>query len=1155
MSATVQRLAMMVVIGVVAVPMMAQQTTSGSITGAVTDPNGAMVPAAKIVAKHAQNGTTTEVSSTEAGIYLFPSLPVGPYSLTVSHPGFKQLVRSNLEVRIGSRITVDLRLEIGETQQSIEVSAESPLLETTSPQRGTALLPVFMDKLPLYSSGIRNAESFVSYMPGVNSGASETSISGSGGRAKEILIDGGSGVSPESGGMAMQNIGAEALTEFKLTTGSYSADLGRMGGGVELFNTKSGTNQMHGSAFWSLRRDIFNAAGWASNSALGRTPGYRGKERYNEAGGSIGGPVYIPKVYDGRNRTFFFFAYSRDLRPESFGFGTYTVPTVRQRQGDFTEAGLLPLYDPSTTQTVNGVAVRSPFPGNIVPRSRWSKVSGNVVQYIPDPTGPGITSNYTHANTSKFENDIWSIKADHQFNAAHRIAVFLQRYTDSTAAETAFPGYLGTANTSYNKPDTLRNNHDWIIRPNILLHSMFSYSSTRSTWNNPLQRGFATKVGLPTQGGDSDATPVVGIGGNLGYSGWGQSDGKVDNGGQWNYTYQVTQGLSWLRNKHEIKVGFDLRRLQTKGHDMARTQGTYSFSSNQTADPTNLTRTGNGFASLLLGVPTSASQAALPITDSNIRYGYHAVYFQDNWRLHPRLTLELGLRYEVPKGWHYVNGNYSTVDLKTSNPGAANMPGALVFAGTGPGRQNKIFLYPTDWSNIGPRIGFAYRVSNKTVLRGGWGIYYQALGNGGCGCTSGFNYTASVSGDGVNPFINWDGGVPFPANYKAPPVIDPTYQNTNGVSVMGDSYGKAPRYYSWSLSLQREMKGFLVECAYVGNRGRGLNSSLELNQLPFSALSLGTLLTRRIDDPAVVAAGYKEPFTGFLKMWTEAGKASQATLAQALKLYPQYAYVDLINSGQGRTWYDSAQLKIERRVGALTLMGNYTFSKSLAMMHLRQIFDQSSYGAQDSYNVPDAKSYSPMDQTHVASILSVYQLPFGKGKKLMSSTSRAVNALVGGWSVSAAQKYNSGNLIRLSSVNNLLGTYLNANTTKAIVTGLPVRTGVSRTDLDPNNPNVRWFNSGTATPYKNVTGFNYGTASFYQPDFRQPPVLSENVSLMKAFVIREKLNAKFRADAFNIFNRTCFGGVNGTVENANFGRPTGVASGPRVITLGFRLEF
>jgi len=1153
MSTVAKLLAGLLAIVLVTVPAVAQQTTSGSVTGTVIDPNGAVVPGARIVAKHLQQGTSREVISTQAGLYLFPSLPVGPYSITVEHPGFKNLVRTGIDVRIGSRSTVDLKLELGEAKQIVEVTAAAPLLETTTAQRGTNLLPQFLDKLPLYSSGVRNAESFVGYMPGVNSGASETSISGSGGRAKEILIDGGSTVSPESGGMAMQNIGAEAYTEFKLITASYSAELGRFGGGVETFNTKSGSNEIHGAGFWSLRRQIFDAAGWASNSVVGREPGYRAKVRYNEAGAAIGGPVFLPKVYDGRNRTFFHFTYSRDLRPSSYSFGTVSVPTAKQKQGDFSETGLLPLYDPNTTATVNGVSVRTPFAGNIIPKARWSKVSTNLVPYIPDPTGAGLTSNYMHANTSKFSNDIWSIKADQVISNAHRVAFFFQNYTDSTAAVSTFDGPLATSITSYNRPQKLRLNHDWIVRPNLLVHTLFSYNADRSTWNDPLQHGFASKIGMPNQGGDSDATPRVSIGGNLGYTGWGSSDGKVNNGHQFNKTFQIGQTLSWLKGKHEIKAGWDVRRLRTTAYDKANTQGTFSFSSNMTADPTNLTKTGNGFASLLLGVPSSASQAALPISGANIRYGYHAGFVQDNWRITSRLTVELGLRYEVPRGFHYANGNYTAMDINKPNPAAGNRPGALIFAGSGPGRENKTYLYPTDFSNVGPRLGFAYRIAEKTVLRGGWGIFYQALGNGGCGCTQGFNYTATVSGDGINPFINWDGGVPFPANYKAPPIIDPSYSNGGDAYILSDTYGKSARVYTWSASLQHEVKGFLIEAAYVGNRGRGLNSSVELNQLPFSYLKLGSLLTKRITDPAVVAAGYTEPFAGFSTLWGSAG-----TLLQALKLYPQYRYADLINSGHGRTWYDSFQFKVERRTGPLTLMANYTFSKSLSMMHLRQIFDQSSYGAQDSYNLSDSKSYSPMDQPHVVSILSVYELPVGKGKRFLSNSRSWLNYMIGNWSIAGAQKYNSGNLLRLTSPNSTLGTYLNANTTKANTNGKAIRTGLGRGDLDPNDPNLRWFNYGTNgsdVPFYAPGTFEYGTAAFYQAAFRQPPVLSEHASLMKTVIVGERFNFKFRADAFNIFNRTCFGGVNGTINNANFGRATGAQVGARLITLGIRLDF
>jgi hypothetical protein len=1139
---------------VIAATMAVAQTSSGSVSGTVTDPTGGVISAAKIHAVQTETGASFDTVTTDSGIYAFPALPVGPYQLTLDQAGFKQLVRSNIEVRLGERITLDLQLEVGSAMESIVVRATTPLLETTSAERGTNLLPTFMDKLPLYSGGIRNAETFISYMPGVNTGAglSEVSIAGSGGRAKEVTIDGGSIVSPESGGMSTSNPGAEAFTEFKLTTAIYSAELGRVGGGVEAFNTKSGTNDIHGAGFWDLRRDIFNAAGWASNSVVGRTPGYRAKERYNEAGGSIGGPVYVPHLYNGRNKTFFFFTYTRDLRPESFSFTNSTVATLLQKQGNFSELAA-PIYDPNTTSTVGGVSVRTAFAGSIIPKSLWSKVSSNILPLIPDPNGSGLSSNYTYANTSKFSNNIWTLKLDHSFRTTDRLSFFLQRYSDATAASTTLPGPLGTGITSYNRPDQVRVNQDLMLTPAMLLHTTASYSSTRSAWNNPLQQGTGSKIGLPMSG-DSDATPVIGFTGVQTYSSWGEQSGKVNNGGQWNYTYQLTQALSWMRGKHEIKIGWDLRRLYTSSNDLATSNGVYSFASYQTADPSKLSSTGNAFASFLLGDPTSASQLALPVINTKIRYGYYSGYIEDHWRLTDRLTLDVGFRYEVPKGWHLKDGNYANFDPTLTNPGAGGLKGALIFAGNGAGRSGNLYLYPTDWSDVGPRLGFAYKLGSKTVLRGGWGIFYQAIGNGGCSgggaCNPGFAYTRSIASDGINPAFQWDAGIPYPSNYKAPPVIDPSYSNGQNMYYMPDNYAHAPRVQNWSVNVQQELKGFLIEVGYVGNRGTGLNSLREGNQLPTSDLSLGSMLTKNILDPAVVAAGYKEPFTGFATLF---GKS--ATLAQALRPYPQYQSVYTLNSGDGKSWYDSLQTKVERRFGSLSLMGAYTFSKSLSTMHYREIFGSTTYGAQDAYNVSDMKSYLPFDQTHVLNILTAYDLPVGKGKKYLNGYGKIVNAAISGWSVAGTQKYYSGALIRLSSPTNTLNTEIFSQLTKANLTGLPVSTGVSRADLDPNNPNIRWFNYGANSPFTAPAQFALGTAAVYQSAFRNPPTFNENFSLMKQFALVEKVQLKFRADAYNVFNRTNFAAINGTVGNANFGRPTAATNGPRVITFGFRLDF
>ena len=1127
------------------------QATSGSMSGTVTDPAGAVVPGAKIEAKETASGRTFTTEATEAGLYVLATLPPGTYSVTVTQPGFKKNVQTGIEIRLGLRATLDIKLEVGNIEQRVEVKAEVPLLETTSPIRGQNVSPQLITNLPLFNGVLRNAESFVSYMPGVNA-VSETSINGSNGRAKEVMIDGASLTSPESGGVAFNSPGFEAFGEFKLITATFDAEYGRLGGGIEIFVTKSGTNQVHGSAFLNMKRDILDAATWASNANTANPRGFRPKERFNEEGGTAGGPVWIPKIYDGRNKSFFYFTYAKIIQPVAIGVnGGETLPTALMRQGNFSEVATI--YDPNTTALVNGVSTRTPFAGNQIPQSQWSKVSTNILPYIPGTTSQGVTGNYSYIQQTTTDDYIWSLKLDHAITQNNRVAFFLGQEAQLSNSDQYLPGPLSNGLLSTQKPGNYRLNDDWVLRPNLLLHTTAGFSRSQQGWDNPLQKGFASKIGLNQSlaGTKADATPIVTFETDA-LQQWGMNQGKVASGGQFNWTTHANQQLTWTRGKHEFKMGWDFRRMRTFGNDWAGSNGSYYFSRAQTALPTSLTSTGNAFASFLLGAVDYATANFPPPMLGQIRYGYHSAFWQDTWRLTPRLTMSYGMRYEVPVGWHDKNGNFTTFNPILPNSAAGNLPGALQFMGIGAGRSGLKRPYPTDFTDWGPRFGLSYRVTDRTVLRGGFGIYYQALGNGGCGCTDGFNGSFSQNSDGVTPAFIWDnGGVKPPAGTKAPPQLVPTYDNFNtGLYYMSPNYGMAPRIYNWSLTLQHEYKNWLFEGAYVGNRGHGLNASLYMNQLNPSFLSLGPLLTKNINDPAVKAAGYTEPFTGFATGW-----AGGATLAQALRPYPQFGTIYSANSGLGKTWYDSFQGKVERRFGSLNLMASYVMAKSLSRMTYRAIFTQGAQvQTQDSYNPRDAKSYSPEDYPNFVNILVSYNLPFGKGKRFLTN-GRLLDYLAGGWILSGTAQYRSGSLIQIVTPGNPLNSTIFAPLTKANYTGSSIKTGVSSVDLDPNNPSVRWFNSGSSAPFAVAPAYALGTTSIYNGAFRNPWFRQENMSIVKSIAFWESARLLMRADGFNIFNRTSFGGVNGTVGNVNFGRATAAQNAARAITVGLRLEF
>jgi Carboxypeptidase regulatory-like domain/TonB dependent receptor len=1108
------------------------------------DASSAPIAGAAVGVKEERTGVTAQTVTSEAGIYVFPSLPPGIWTITTEKSGFKRSVQSGFEIFIAQRQSLDLKLEVGDVKQSVEVSATQTLLETDTSEKGQSLTPKMYETLPLWSGGLQNPSAFLSYMSNVNSGG-ETSIAGSTGRSREQLIDGTSNVIPESGGTVFNPPSAEAFGEVRLIVGNYSAEYGRVGGGIEIFTTRSGTNGLHGTWSYAMRRDIWEAAGWSVNQNRANAPGFRPKDRLNATSGGVGGPVYIPKVYDGRNKTFFYFTSDNDLRPLSPASIVNTVPTAQMTKGDFSQISQL-IYDPATTIGSGATATRTPFANNLIPTNRFSKISNNIIPAIPGPTGAALTNNHAYVNVSHVTDHVTSLKIDHLFSPKNRISYFQSLDSQLTYGVSDFDGPLGTAlGDQYQKPRIFRVNHDYTFSPTVLLHTTYGYSRTVQLWYVAAQSGFASKVGFPGLTGDSDVTPVIQFAAADAYTAWGMQQGKVNNGGQNNYTTQLDQGLTWIKGKHELKMGWDMRRLMTYGHDLATTNGTYVFARNETANPAATGTTGNSFASFLLGLPDSASAAATPVQDANIRYQYYGFYFQDNWKITPKLTLNLGMRYDVPVNWYAPT--MGSVSLTAPNPAANNFPGAYVFAGSGPNRLGVTRFWPTDFSDLGPRLGFAYSINSKTVLRGGFGTFYEATSNGGCGCTLGANGSFAQISDGLNAPFQWDGGIPKPAGYQAPPFLGPSVGNGLAVDYMGPTFGKAPRIYNWGVNLQREMAKFLVEVDYSGNRGYRLNSTIDLNQVNPSYLSLGSLLQQTITAPAVVAAGYKKPYASF---------PDNGTLAQSLRPFPQFLNVWSRNSGQGQTWYDAATVKVTRRFGNWQFTSSYVRSKSLGLLTYRQIFSQNQVYPQDMYNLNQGKSYLPFDLPNVFNFLSSYSLPFGKGQHFFGSSSRIVDAIVGGWTVADTHQYRSGALIALNCANTLGNGVLFTDARMCNANGGDIRTGQSRTSLDPNNPNSVYFN---AAAFSVPSQFSFGTASQYNSKFRQPPILIDNLSLVKQLGVwpsgdGNKVRLQFSANAFNPFNRTNFG-VNGTVGNANFGRATGPQYGPRVITMVLRLRF
>ncbi len=1109
-----------------------------------------MVAGATVVAQNDATGVSTTATTTPEGFYSFPSLPVGSYTVQVEHPGFKMLRQSGIVIAIATRASLDLALSVGEATQTVQVLGEPPLMATETSDTGTVFQPKFMKDAPLFvSGGFRNPENFISYVPGVNNGQQDSSINGGARRSKEILIDGASHTNPESGGTAFVSNGGigsvEMYEEFKLLTSNFSAEYGRTGGGVEIFVTKSGTNALHGAVFDFLRNDKLDAAGWGVNQRrpfLGKS-----KIRQNEYGVSAGGPVFIPKLYDGRNKTFWYWTWNGYRQNNGGGVGIASVPTAKMKQGDFSELGSRLIYDPDTLMNVNGTLVRTAFPNNIIPANRFSAVSKKILALIPDPTGPGVSNNYNTTSLTTVDRNIYSIKLDHLLSSRNRISGLYSWQRLNVFSQSGLPGPLSSGLVTQDKPDITRVNHDYNFTPSLLNHATFGLSRYQNVFGQLPDhlKDWATQLGLKgvaTNG--SQSFPIVTFTDSL--TGFG-NDPK-NRGAQQNWTYEFIDGLNWIKGRHEWKFGFEWHRGRTfqDPFDDAYAHGRFNFNSLQTANPAARSSTGYSFASFLLGGPNDARRD-FNTKGVDIKYGYRALYVNDNWKVTSRLTLNLGLRYEIFIPRTDTNLTLSAFDPTLPNPAAGNRLGALSFAGTGQGRNGRVRFGDIYWNNLGPRIGGAYQLTPKTVLRAGYGMYYSAAnGNTGGGCfPCGWGVSASptpTSPDGLSPAFNWDNGFQLPAGFIAPPIIDPSYANGQTVLVVSKEDGLAGRIQNWQFNVQRELPwAFLLDAAYIGSKGTRLNNYVPYNQVDPKYLSLGSLLSASITDPRVVAQGFTLPYPGFT-----------GTLAQALRPYPQYNNIINTYLGQGATRYDALQIKLEKRYSALALLAGYTWEKNLS---INGAYTQTGNGIapQDQYNLGVEKSLSIHDIPHTLNLVYAYDLPFGRGRKFLSGAGGFVNSVIGGWTIAGIHQYRSGTLIQISAPVNTLGAgVLYTAALRANATGQPIRTGVSRTDLDPNNPNVRWINRDAFS----IPGpYQFGTASPFLNDLRNPPFFTEALSLVKRFKLFERADIEYRADISNVLNRTSFGGVNVNLNDVNFGRVTGVQQGPRIIQMALRVNF
>lgn len=1112
------------------------QSDRGAITGRVLDPSSAAVPNAAVVAVNQATGVKYSGSSNETGNYALPQLPPGRYEVTVEAPGFRRSVHKDVEINVAQTLTLNVSLEVGQVTEAVEVSAAAAVLQTSTSDLGTTISRDRVMDLPLSVAGnIRNPESFIFLAPGVTGNADNTQINGSQSRAKEVLFDGVGATSPESGGILFTYPSVEAIGEFKLVSANFNPEYGRTGGGFEVFTTRSGTNEFHGSVFDYLRNDVFDARGFIAGS----TP----VNRQNEFGFAAGGPVTIPKVYNGRNRSFFHFVYDGFRYRQGALNELRSIPPLDFRRGDFSRlvdrtGKPMLIYDPATTRSEGAGFTRDPFPGNQIPQNRFSAVSQKIVPLLPDPSNSAIQNNFVTIGARKFDRDQIDVKIDHSFSDRNRLSAFVYIGRQNQVDPEALPNPFTSSLDRDRRSRWVRLNHDYIFSPATLNNFILGFTREGEYWRKlSADQDWPNKIGLSgVTAGKGNAFPLIAF--SDGYSTWADDSKTV--GSQVNNVWQLRDSVSHIRGSHNLKFGAEARWLQTNGADFFGSQGRFNFNSLETALPTAAGRasSGSAFASFLLGFVDSASLNVLAVVPGN-RYRYAAWYAQDDWKATRKLTVNYGLRYEIyfPRTERF--NNMSGFDPAIPNPAAGNRLGAIAFLGNGPGRNGRKSFADIYYRNFGPRLGLAYSFDEKTVIRAGYGIFY-APGNANAGLRSsqtysfGFNAspTFASTNAGVTPAFLWDAG--FPQNFARPPIIDPSVANESSVNMIAREDGKPPYFQDWTIGVQRELPGRVVlEAAYVGNKGTRLGTGLyNLNEVDPRYLALGDLLTRPATSPEARAAGIALPYPGFNK-----------SVAQALRPYPQYLAINDRAAPIGNSTYHSLQAKAEKRLSrGVTFLVAYTWSKAISDSN---VMAGGGPSGQTFYNRRLEKGISTDDVPHILNVSYLYELPFGPGKRYLNRPG-VLGKIAGGWTITGIQQYSSGKPVVLTANNTLpLG---NGVLRPDVVAG-----AARQPDLSSFDPALdRWINTAA---FNVPAPLRFGSAARSYTDLRVPASLNESFGAIKRTPITERITLTYRVEFFNVFNRVVFSGPASNVSASNFGRINAQANPPRQGQMALRLEF
>lgn len=1066
------------------------QTYTGSIGGTVVDGSGSAVPGAAVVVRSAKSNVSLKTSSAENGEFLIPFLQPGAYEVVVTAKGFKEYFEPGVGVQISQPVRLEVRLTVGEVSERVEVQAGAAELNTVSSEIGYSVSEEVLLNIPLVNGGSRGRSPLLlsKILPGVSSTSVNNSninnFSFGGGRpvSNEILVDGlpTTNVSDQTYTFTPS---PESLQEMKVLTVPFSAEYGHTGGGVLALSSKSGGNRYRGMVFDFFRNRLLNA----------RAP-FQGDltQKYvqNTPGGNLGGPVRLPG-YDGKNKTFFFADFNVTLS-NTGGFFQSLVPTALEKTGDFSSTLLsgrpVALYDPATQRTEAGRVVRDPFVGGRIPTSRINPVSARMIGFYPDPNAQVGGNNFIGAPPTVRQTWQWLSRVDHIFSEKDRGFFRVGGYNPNSDAVIQVPNKAnnGTAGGFTDLQIVLNETHVFSPR---LVNDFRAGLSQEVNYTYP-DASASPELGL--QGVPLNEFPILNISGFLRL---GSNPYSWDR----NRSYVFSEALNWQRGKHNLKMGGDYRWQMYNNYSPGKLAGTYGFGATFTGLP-GTANTGYALADFLLGTPGSG---AFNLNDYTYRMTVHnaAVYFQDDWKVSRKLTVNLGVRWQYNGPYTEKNDQFATFSPTAINR-TTGTPGEVLFAGRDGSPRNFV---PSQWNSFLPRVGFAYKLDEKTVVRAGVGLYrLPSIGYANWWPVSQYAVSQTfTSVDGVTPFFTFASGVParsFNVDAQGRPRIPASLTAPTVGVQMVDGRSRWPYTFNWQVGVQRLLPlNWLLEVNYAANKGTKLPVVLGTNQLRPEQFSIPQ--------------------------------------RQNLRPFPQYTGVSFL-SNDGNSVYHSMQLSLERRyrAGFQTLFA-YTWSKVITDVDGPS--RTNGVGVQDVYNLRNERGIAGYDVPHRVVGSFLYDLPFGKHGKFGAGLP-VVNYVVDGWQLSGILEFQKGLPLTILNPSNQLGGFTAVQR--------PNQVGVAELPRGERTLD-RWFNTSAFTA---ANALQFGTAPRF-PLYR-PGINNWDLSLMRNFKVTERWRLQFRGAFYNALNHGQYNAPGTTLNTTQFGR---ISSGrdARITEVALRIFF